>query len=511
MKIRTRLILVVLLAAFLTLSLFSILQIKYQYDRDYHQFTDKIEYYDRLLSGFMRLPLWNLDRASIEVGLDGLITEPDISNIDVKDTMGLIRVIREKSGTGPVVKHLVTIYGDSTVIGYIEVSYQANILVRNTRDATFAYVSMGISLLLVLGCVLILAAWSITRPLYRIINMVQDIGKHSLANQPDLSFKGELADLARSISQMADDLREREITIQQVSAESAASEMKLRMEQELRRLSDAHREALQNSLETLQQARQQLITSEKMALLGSLVAGVSHEINTPIGVSVTAASYLQDKTREFVQLINNDRVSKGKLDLYVRTIDESLHLVLSNLERAATLIRSFKQVSVDQASESQRNFDLCAYINEVIRSLHPSLRNKELDIRISCPDNLIINSYPGVFSQILTNLIINSLIHGFYQRDQGIIRIEVSPLASGDLRIFYADDGRGMTESALTHLFEPFFTSMRNDGGSGLGSYIVYNLVTQTLKGSIRGENAPGGGLQYVIEIPMAETPADPP
>jgi len=272
---------------------------------------------------------------------------------------------------------------------------------------------------------------------------------------------------------------------------------KARYQQDL----EAANKELKISLDTLERARDQLVQSEKMAALGELVAGVAHEINTPVGVGVTAASFLDAKTREFSTLYESGELKRSELETYLKTVQEVSNSILINMERAAELISSFKQVAVDQSSEKQRRFNLKEYIDEVLLSLRPRYKKTAHSICVNCPLDVEINSYPGAFSQILNNLIMNSLIHGFQDKEEGEIRIEIC-FDDGELIFIYKDNGCGMDEARKEKAFDPFFTTRRGKGGTGLGMSIVFNLVTQTLKGRVWLDSAPGQGMCLTMTFP---------
>lgn len=260
-------------------------------------------------------------------------------------------------------------------------------------------------------------------------------------------------------------------------------------------------EELKISLETLERARDQLVQSEKMVALGELVAGVAHEINTPVGVGVTAASFLDAKTSEFKKIYTTGELKRSELENYLQTVEEVSNSILINMERAAELISSFKQVAVDQSSENRRQFNLNEYIHEILLSLRPRYKKTGHVIEVKCDPDIELNSFPGAFSQILNNLIMNSLIHGFQDIEKGIMRIDIT--REGDRIVFvYKDNGKGMTEEQNEKAFDPFYTTMRGKGGTGLGMSIVFNLVTQTLKGSIDCQTSPGQGVRFIMKFP---------
>ncbi|MCG8686556.1 MAG: response regulator [Desulfobacterales bacterium] len=265
-------------------------------------------------------------------------------------------------------------------------------------------------------------------------------------------------------------------------------------------LESANKE-LKISLDTLEQARDQLVQSEKMAALGELVAGVAHEINTPVGVGVTAASFLDAKTKEFSTLYETGELKRSELENYLKTVQEVSNSILINMERAAELISSFKQVAVDQSSEKRRRFNLKEYTDEILLSLRPRYKKTSHTIEVDCPPDININSYPGAFSQILNNLIMNSLIHGFKDMENGIMEIKCR-LKNGELTFNYKDNGCGMDDAQKEKAFDPFFTTMRGKGGTGLGMSILFNLVTQTLKGKVSLVSSPGNGVEFMMTFP---------
>jgi signal transduction histidine kinase len=257
----------------------------------------------------------------------------------------------------------------------------------------------------------------------------------------------------------------------------------------------------QRALDQLAEAQAQLIQRERMASLGSLVAGISHEINTPVGIGVTAASMLKERATQLKRRAAMGNLKAEDLDRFVVIADESTQIILKNLQRAADLIHSFKQIGVDQSSGQRRRFDLRSYIDEVMLSLQPQFKHSGHAVWVDCPDDLTLDSYPGAIAQILTNFITNSLQHGFEQMPPGQMHIIVQ--RDGDNVVLrYRDDGRGVQPEHLPRLFDPFFTTKRATGGSGLGLHIVYTLVTQTLAGTIQAASAPGKGLEFEIRFP---------
>jgi PAS domain S-box-containing protein len=260
--------------------------------------------------------------------------------------------------------------------------------------------------------------------------------------------------------------------------------------------------ALEDSLVSLRKAQAHLVESEKMAALGGLVAGVAHEINTPLGNGVTAASFLEMKTKALAAQLTEGHLKRTGLENYIKRATETTGSILNNLKRAADLVKSFKQVAVDQTAEERRRFILKEYMDNVLLSLRPSYKRTRHLIHVECPPELELFSYPGAFSQIISNLIINSLIHGFEGIEAGRIEMQVS-VVNGKLLFRYSDNGIGMRPEVVKKIYDPFFTTKRVPDGTGLGMHIVYNLVNQVLGGHITCTSAEGAGTVFTISIPL--------
>lgn len=258
---------------------------------------------------------------------------------------------------------------------------------------------------------------------------------------------------------------------------------------------------LRVALDQLQQAQQRLVESERKAALATIVAGVAHEINTPIGIALTSASFLSDKTRDLVKLAEEGAMRRSDLTKYTETATESCSLLLFNIQRAAQLIASFKQIAVDQASEQRRSFDLGEYLQQLAASLGPEVRTSGNTLRVTCPEGIAMDGYPGPLAQVLANLVGNALFHGYGPELKG--EVVLSAAGEGDEAVLAVSDrGKGIPAEDREHIFEPFFTTKRGLGGSGLGLHIVHTVVTETLHGRIACEAPEGGGTRFVVRIP---------
>jgi two-component system NtrC family sensor kinase len=259
---------------------------------------------------------------------------------------------------------------------------------------------------------------------------------------------------------------------------------------------------IRRAYEELQRTQATLIQAEKLAALGGLVAGVAHEINTPLGITLTGASVLSDETRRFAAQLQAGQLKKSDVENYLQVAAESVELIQSNANRAAHLVHSFKEVAVDQTSEARREFNLARYLDEVVESLRPTYKRLPIKVRNSCAANIQLDGYPGALAQVVTNLLVNALTHAFPGGAAG--HIDLSAQAEGDEVILqFADDGTGIAAEHLAHIFEPFFTTKRGVGGSGLGLHVVYNIVNQRLGGQIQVESTPGQGTRFTLRMPL--------
>ncbi len=258
---------------------------------------------------------------------------------------------------------------------------------------------------------------------------------------------------------------------------------------------------LEVSLRTLQTTQNQLIESEKMALLGSLVAGVAHEINTPVGIGVTLASSLSDRTEKIKKLLEDEKLTRRQIDDYVNLMSELGSMLSRSMNQAADLVQSFKLVAVDQSIENRREFELDDYVHEILNSFGSKFERANIDIKVHSNVKIYLNSYPGTIYQIITNLLMNSIKHGFDGLDSGHIDLYLEQ-DEEFYTITYKDNGVGIEQNDVEKIFEPFYTTKRHKGGTGLGLNIVNNLVVQKLKGTITTESKLGEGVLFKIKIP---------
>lgn len=265
-------------------------------------------------------------------------------------------------------------------------------------------------------------------------------------------------------------------------------------------LSQANDE-LEATVENLKATQEHLVQAEKLAALGNLVAGVAHELNTPIGNGLMAISTIRDRLKEFRQALA-EGLRRSALDEFVASVDTGSDIAVRNIQRAAELVTSFKQVAVDQTSSQRRSFEIREVVEEILLTLNPTLKRTPYRVETEISEDIQLDSYPGPLGQSLTNLINNAVLHGFEDRDHGTIRIVVTPLATDHVSISVQDDGKGIPPDRLGRIFDPFFTTRMGRGGSGLGLHVVHGIITNVLGGTISVSSTVGEGAKLVMILP---------
>ena len=317
-------------------------------------------------------------------------------------------------------------------------------------------------------------------------------------DQQNLMLEQEVAKKTANLSQAMMDLQKQKYQLES-QQKTLKEEIETRRGTETQLLHQTTE--LEHTIDTLGMAHGKLVESEKLAALGGLVAGITHDVNTPIGVGVTATSYLSERLTALGKKFDAKSLNANDMKTFINEGNQTVELLNTNLNRASELIASFKQIAVDQASEAIRTINLQEYLHEIVTSLRPKLKKSDLEINIDCPDNIEMKVPAGAISQIFTNFLLNSVIHGFDGKEKGRIDIIIQD-GNDTVKIDYKDNGNGISEKQLSHLFDPFYTTKREEGGSGLGTSIAYNLVKQTLQGEIKAESELNQGLIYHLELP---------
>ncbi|RJG15498.1 hypothetical protein D3872_13320 [Massilia cavernae] len=299
---------------------------------------------------------------------------------------------------------------------------------------------------------------------------------------------------------------------------SLASRLKVTLDQQRASLVEVEKQKakveaahgdLSAALETLKQAQSKLITSEKMASLGALVAGIAHELNTPIGNSLLTSTALSDMADEFERKYKEGGLKRSALEAHLADTRMACTIMTNSLRRAGDLITSFKQVAVDQTSDKRRRFDVCKVVHDTVAAFSAQFKRANCEARVEVCELLEMDSYPGSLGQVLSNLINNALLHAFEGRSEGRIVIGVRPADGDQVLIEFSDNGVGMAARVIHQVFDPFFTTKMGQGGTGLGMNIVYNIVTGMLGGIVELDSEPGQGTTVTIKVPV-EAPVRP-
>jgi signal transduction histidine kinase len=357
---------------------------------------------------------------------------------------------------------------------------------QGSFDHTLANIYQNVALVAVIFLTLIvvigaLIARSINLPLKEIMAAMHAVVSEKY-DQPiqGTQARDEIGEMARAVA---------------VFRENAIAKRKA--EDELR----ASKDRAEKALEDLREAQQNLIAAEKLAALGGLVAGVAHEVNNPIGISLTVASSFARRCDEFAKEVGSGPLRRSRLDEFLEGGRDAANQLVSNLQRAGELVQSFKQVAVDRSHADRRPFDLRESTDQIVASLRPVLKKSQITLTVDVPPGINMDSYPGSYGQVLTNLFLNSVVHAFPDGRAGSVLVEARQVRD-DVDIFVSDDGVGMSEEIQRRAFDPFFTTRRGEGGTGLGLHIIFNLVTQQLGGRLAFESRLGWGTRFRITLP---------
>jgi len=423
----------------------------------------------------------------------------------VKTKFDQVEALIKPKMTGGVIEIIRPIRNDEDVLGYVYLRASSEILENLIAQSIMITVSMFVICLLICFFFTLKLQSMITAPIHVLVKLV-----HRITRQRDYSSRTELQGikeldiLGEAFNKMLQ--RTQEHMERQTEAESEQVKLNLslegRVQQRTMALKEANNELIQ-TLEKLHQFQRQMVQNEKMASLGDMVAGVAHEVNTPIGLGVTASTMMLDRLSDMRKAFEDKTLKASSLSKFIAEGEENLNIIYRNLNRAAELISSFKQVAVDQSSENNRVFSFAKLMDEILMSMRPKLKKVKHLINVNCADNLVVESKAGPINQIMINLIMNSIIHGFEDVDKGQIDITIEPVDDTKVSIEFKDNGKGIPEHLRKRIFDPFVTTKRGQGGSGLGMHLVYNLVTQALNGSISIVSEEGQGVQFRILFPV--------
>lgn len=461
-----------------------------------------------VLAVAMREPLWQVSPDLAKSIAQAMLRDPRLVSIRVfgEDDTVYVDLYRSVNASAPNVMERRSIAFAGRDIGRLEVALSQSQMRESLQKQRVALitrllVAFSLSLAMIL---LVLNRW-VLHPLHRITLAAMSLGGRK--PMPALAFSrhDELGQLALALDNAQGALRDAfdELERRNIELKAYASTLEERVAQRTSALTETN-DRLTASLANLRRTQSTLLQSEKLASLGRLVAGIAHELNTPLGNAVTVTSAMDEAYRDFSGKVAVGGIKKSEFDAFMNHMADGVLILRRNVERAAGLIANFKQVAVDQSSERRRSFDLAEVVENVLLTLHPRFKRTPYLVQKELSDGVVLDSYPGPLEQVLTNLILNSLIHGFGERNYGTLTVRAEKLNAQRARLVVRDDGLGMSAEVKEKIFEPFFTTKFGQGGTGLGMNIVYSIVTGVLGGRIDVQSTEGEGSAVIIDLPLS-------
>ncbi|MFZ6746839.1 sensor histidine kinase [Undibacterium sp. JH2W] len=472
------------------------------YEREYEvRVRGPLKQYASMLEQTMPVPLWQVDASSAQSFVNSVMLNPDVVRIVVEDA-ALGRFVHAEQSNAQnqgLISETRDIRKDGTVIGRVTIVMSSHWMEEEFfKKFLKGGLAILVQLLISFFLLWLLFQKRMMRPLQQLQRDVDRLGEGQLTQAVSVARPDELGSLALGVDSMR--LRLGELMNEQASHNATLEQ---RVADRTRELHVSNQE-LRTALDDLNTAHAEIQRSDRMAALGSLVAGVAHELNTPIGNSVTVASTIHDLSKEFnTKMVQG--VTRAALQIYIENNLQASDILLRNLNSAAELIGSFKRVAVDRTSAQRRVFMLDEVVRETVLTMGASIKRHAHDVRMDIPATIRMDAYPGLLGQIISNLINNAILHGFEGRENGDIDIRARLLATEPptVELSVNDNGIGISEANLGRIFDPFFTTKLGQGGSGLGLNIVYNLVSDVLGGSIRVESQPGLGSSFIMQLPL--------
>ena len=450
-------------------------------------------------------PIWQVSPDLAEPMIKAQVDDPRFVSVLVVEPSSprpFLEFQREVSDRNLTLSQTRAVLRDGREIAQLTVTMSAApLLERRRADMLSTLWRSGATLTLSLGLILLVMQRRVLQPMDRLSEAAERLASGKL-EQPldqrmDMRGSNEIARVGQAMERMRQallaafgELRQHASTLESQVAERTSE------------LTTANAELTQ-ALATLKTAQRDLVESEKLASLGRLVAGVAHELNTPLGNALTVVSALGDRWGKLeTMLAGQVPMRRSLLEDLAKDTRRGQDILQRNVQKAADLVRDFKQVAIDQTTDSRRDFDLAQVVEDVLVMVEPSFKHTPFAVRTGLCEGLAMNSYPGALGQVLTNLLMNALIHGFEGRPSGSVSVSCAAAGADGVELCIEDDGRGMDESVRRRIFDPFFTTKLGTGGSGLGMHIVHNIVTNVLGGQIEVISSPGAGTRTMIRIP---------
>ncbi|MCP4298667.1 MAG: hypothetical protein GY786_24020, partial [Proteobacteria bacterium] len=455
------------------------------------------------------LAVWDVNNQQVDLIIEGLLEIPFVMGVNIKDLNN--EKLYGKSGNvehNYKLSHFNDIDQTLNKIGDMVVYSDTSIIYARVKNSYISIIANAIIKTIAIWIiVLFVGKRLISRPLTILKEASQsvDLDNIETCREVDIGLnqhQNELTILADTFNLMLSNLIQSRHELDKIN-QNLENKIEERTE-ELSIAKEKAEDALKKTnaaYENLKLTQANLVQSAKMASLGELVAGIAHEVNTPLGVGVTGASLIREDVKSLSNASRDGELTEEHFIQALSSITETSAVILSNLKRAANLISSFKQISGDQHHEESRKFQIKEYMSNIIETLSPKLKKGEYSIKLNCDPMLSISSAPGYFYQILSNLIINSIDHGFEGKNKGEITLTIEQIDKS-IVFLYRDNGKGISKEKITKVFDPFYTTKRGSGNTGLGMHIVYNLVIQNLGGDISCSSTPGSGIEFKIVLP---------
>lgn len=474
-----------------TIAGFMLIRENYQRTVDYDA-KEMANNYIELLEAGMTMPLWNIASDLGQPLIDSVSIDPSVIQIRVSSVTGerFLSYEQQEIAQGePLIRLSRDIMYENEHLGQVELAY--SLASARSRAANESQLLLTI-ILTQLVFTIMLVSYFLRRRVIHPLNELESAAAGIAAGDLKTSIPSLKNDEFGALAMQLESMRG--------SLESSFGNLEERVRERTLDLVDVNKE-LKQTLDQLKRTQGNLVQSEKLAALGSLVAGVAHELNTPIGNGLTVSSSLLDETKDLARQMQ-EGIKRSDLEDYLQDMTEGSQLVVSSLERASELVSSFKQVAMDRTSAQRRRFELSSVLHETRLTASPAFKHTPYIVDIKCDQSIMMDSYPGPLGQIITNLLNNTLIHAFDGSEDGRVLISAEPLEDESCRVSVTDNGVGIPPENINRIFDPFFTTKLGEGGNGLGMHIVHNLVTGVLGGKIEVQSKLGEGTVFTMELP---------
>ncbi len=508
-KLSRRVLIYILLCSFILSLASTVIQVYVAYQKDLARLNQSFENIESSYIQSISTSLWDFNEPLVQQQIQGIVELPDIRFVKITTGFGKVYQHGDENAVAKKVVEYPIFYGENDIgVIYIAADYQ-DIYQDLRQQAGFIIASESIKIFIVALFIIFIVHWVITRHIYHITDYSKHVNTSNLNDPLVLNNRGksrdELDDLVDAINNMRMALKNDIVKLEE--AENALislnGELEIKVYDRTAKLA-ASNQQLQQSLDDLTLAKDQLVQSEKMASLGQLVAGVAHEVNTPLGICVTSITALKEKVLDLTRAVEQENLTKSQLTSTLSLLIEYQEIIERSLNKAVELIRGFKSVAVEQHTDPELNINLAQHVNDVVNTVKTLFKRKKYTINLSVDKDLNLVTYPSAWNQILTNFMTNSHVHGFEGRDEGEINITFTE-SNGFLTLLYSDNGIGLDKEIKKRIFDPFVTTKRGQGGSGLGMNIVYNLVNAKLGGTIKLLDTKVG-CSFQVKVPINQT-----